>query len=113
MNLCSILLDWKLLGRPKALLVLAYGPRHDPNEEVLTVSPLQQDEAFVDPEVSIFICLRMSRLISVANQLGIQSLDQTALPRKLRDRRYARRFDRLRGESSNGLSSPSKTYSNA
>ncbi len=60
-----------MLGRPKAFPVLAYVPRHDPNEEVLTVSPLlQQDEAFVDPEVSIFICLRRLRLTSVANQLG-------------------------------------------
>ena len=45
---------------PKAFAVLTFVPKQIPNEEyVLTLDALQQDEAFVDPEVSMqpFLCL--------------------------------------------------------
>ena len=51
---------WTLLGRPKAFAVLTFVPRQTPYQEyVLTLDALQQDEAFVDPEVSVqlFLCL--------------------------------------------------------
>ena len=48
------------------------------------MSAPQQDEAFVDPEVSILLSyLSMAVLTFLANTSGSQSLDQTALPRQL------------------------------
>ena len=48
----------RVLGMPKAFAVLTFAPRQIPNEEyALTLSALQQDEAFVDPEVSMQLFL--------------------------------------------------------